>query len=102
MIRRASSAQSAYQGVQRGRDQVHVVRQELRHLRGRLRRQRDAALDVAQERHVRMAHCDRAGPARRGQREPAALADAAHRDRGAPVSSLAASTASTASVNSRV
>jgi hypothetical protein len=45
--------------VERGRDQIDVVREELGHfgVRG-IRRQRDATLDVAQERHVRVAYPD--------------------------------------------
>ena len=75
------------QGVQRSRDEVDVLREEIRHLGvGRVRGQSDRALDVAQERDVRMADPDlsrarlQRGQRRGGQRERAALAGAAHRD----------------------
>jgi parallel beta-helix repeat protein len=69
------------QRVQRGRDQVHLVSQELGDLGiGRVRGQGDGPLDVAQERHVGVAHRDQLRDQRGGgQRQPAALAHPGHR-----------------------
>ena len=69
--------------VQRLRDELDVLGQELRDLGvGRMRRERDRPLDVAQERHVGVAHGHHVRPQRGGrEREGAALASPADRHR---------------------